>query len=175
VAPREGVLVIACSDYQADPFEIVNERFDVCVLQNFGNIVEPSDEGAASPVEVSMALSKVSDILVLGHTHCMFLERMVLGTGNAPRGSLQLEDSALTELRHLARSRWKLGTKLSNRECAEINVCLQLERLMLLPAVRHKMGAGQFSLHGAVHVGRHVRWLRPIKTATGHSLAFSKS
>ncbi len=172
-APRDGILVIACSDYLANPFEVVDERYEVCVLQNFGNLVEPANGDAASPIEVSLALSKVSDILVLGHTPCVFLERMVLGTGDAPQGCSHLRDVALTSLRRLAHSRWKLGTKLSNRECAEQNVCLQLERLAHLPTVRKKLLAGELKLHGVVRNGQEVRWLRATRTSTGQSHAFS--
>lgn len=172
-APRDGILVIACSDYLANPFDVVDERFEVCVLQNFGNLVEPSDVNVASPVEVSLTLSKVSDILVLGHTPCVFLERMVLGTGDAPHGCSHLGDVALTSLRRLAQSRRKLGPRLSNRECAEQNVCLQLERLTHLPTVRQKLLVGELKLHGVVRIGHQVRWLRATTSSTDHSLAFS--
>lgn len=173
-APRDGILVIACSDYLANPFDVVDERFEVCVLQNFGNLVEQSDDNVASPVEVSLALSKLSDILVLGHTPCVFLERVVLGRGDAPPGCSHLQDDALTRLRRLAHSRRKLGTKLSNRECAEQNVCLQLEKLALLPSVRQKLLVRELKLHGVVRIGQQLRWLRATTTPTDHSLAFGE-
>ena len=142
------------------------------VLQNFGNLVEPAEFEAASPVEVTLALSPVSDILVVGHTPCTFLDKTVLGRSPTPSGCSHLRDATLTDLRHLAHRRWKQGLRLSNQECAEVNVCLQLDQLMRLPGVCRRVHAGDITLHGALIVDETIRWLRATAALHGPSLAF---
>jgi len=170
--PRAGVLVIACSDLLGDPFALIDKRYPVFVLQNFGNMVEHTESDTASPVEVTLALSPISDILVVGHTPCTFLDKTVFGSSPTPNGCLHLRDASLTDLRRLAHRRWKQGLRLSNQECAEVNVCLQLDQLMHLPGVRHRVHAGDIALHGAIIVGEKMRWLRATPALHGPSLAF---
>ncbi len=170
--PRAGVLVITCSDLRGDPFTLIDKRFPVFVLQNFGNLVEPAEPGAASPVEVSLALFPVSDILVVGHTPCSFLDKTVLGRSPKTSGCSHLRDASLTDLRHLAHRRWKQGLRLSNQECAEVNVCLQLDQLIRSPSVNCQVHAEDIALHGAVVEGEKIRWLRATAALHGPSLIF---
>ncbi len=170
--PRAGVLVIACSDLLGDPFTLIDKRHPAFVLQNFGNMVEHAESDSASPVEVTLALSPISDILVVGHTPCTFLDNTVLGSSPTPNKCSHLRDALLTDLRRLAHRRWKQGLRLSNQECAEVNVCLQLDQLMRLPGIRPQVHAGDITLHGVMIVGEKIRWLRATAALHGPSLSF---
>lgn len=70
------VLIVACCDSRVDPAIVMGcEPGDLFVVRNVANLVPPYDSdprlhGTSAALEFGVRGLKVSDIIVLGHSHC---------------------------------------------------------------------------------------------------------
>lgn len=164
------VFFISCSDSRVDPNLITQSKpGELFVLRNAGNIIPPyraqAEGGEAATLEYAIAVLKVKDIIICGHSDC-----------GAVKGLLNPK-----AVEHLSMvSRWLQYGETTRRivsdtygdlkeeelleKAVEVNVLVQLDHLRTHPFVASGLARGTLRLHG---------WVFDI--LHGHVLAFDSS
>lgn len=143
-------LFITCSDSRINPNLITaTEPGELFLLRNIGNLVSPvgAAEGTAvgAAIEYSVAILKVSKIVVCGHSSCGAMAAMLSRTP-LPEGLDHLHDwIEATQVRHLLRS---MPSELSVDELAKLNVLAQLDHVRTYPCVAERVASGALTLSG---------------------------
>ena len=150
-------LFITCSDSRICPNMMTQtDPGELFILRNAGNIVPPygsSPGGEAATIEYAVAVLKIRDLIVCGHSLC---------------GAMQaLLDERQTEKLPAVRS-WLTHAEATRRLIAENydhivlpearlmaaveeNVLVQLENLRTHPSVAASLSRGEVKLHGWVY------------------------
>ncbi|MBI1310338.1 carbonic anhydrase [bacterium] len=150
-------LFITCSDSRIDPSLITQtEPGELFIMRNAGNIVPAygqMTDGVAATIEYAVAVLKVRDIILCGHSHC--------GAMNGLLHPEQIEE--LPAVRH-----WLSHADATARIMAENyqhivdpaarltatveeNVLVQLENLRTHPSVAAASARNSLKLHGWVY------------------------
>ncbi|MCA9672347.1 MAG: carbonic anhydrase [Myxococcales bacterium] len=150
------VLLITCSDSRIDPNLITQcEPGELFIVRNAGNIVPPhgaTASGEAATIEYAVAVLKVKDIIICGHSHCGAM-KAILDPPDAEElpavtGWLGHADATRRIIRenygHLDGAAKLMAT-------IEENVLVQLENLRTLPVVAAALSAGRLHLHAWVY------------------------
>jgi carbonic anhydrase len=153
---KPDALFITCSDSRIDP-NLVTQTApgELFILRNAGNIVPHAGAppgGVAATIEYAVAVLKVKDIILCGHSHC-----------GAMTGLLDPETVAdlpfvRSWLRHAEATRRIVNEHYQHltgearlMAAVEENVLVQLENLRTHPAVERALAQGELSLHGWVY------------------------
>jgi len=158
---REGqnphTLFITCSDSRVLAELITQSKpGDLFVVKNVGNIVPPasavgSTNSTAAAIEFAVAILRVSDLVVCGHSQCGAMDALMQPA--ADRGVMPHLDEWLrvaepvrrviqTEYRHITDA---MGQATA---AAEENVLFALENLHSYPCVEERLADGSLHLHG---------------------------
>ena len=149
-------LFITCSDSRINPNLLTNTRpGDLFILRNAGNIIPPwgaANGGEGATIEYAVAVLKVKDIIVCGHSHCGAMKGLLdldgLGDLPAVRGWLGHAEATRRIMRenysHLEGDALVTGT-------VQENVLSQLENLRTHPTVAASVARGTLHLHGWVY------------------------
>lgn len=160
---KPEVMFIGCSDSRVTPDLMLSTKpGDMFILRNVGNFVPPfkHDEdfhGSAAAIEYAIAVLKVKDIIVCGHSHCGACEALYNEIPNSDsfihiKTWLQLGQKA--KLRTLKNK--KFTTKDEMYRATERNsIRHQLENLLTYPDVVRKLKEKTLNIHG---------WYYDIKT-----------
>jgi carbonic anhydrase len=155
-------LFITCSDSRIDPTRFTSSNpGELFLIRNAGNLVPPygtaAGSGELATIEYAVSVLKVKNIVVCGHSDC--------GAVSAMLHPEKLKDlpSVSAWLAHMERTRRVIHenySELSHEELLEIaiqeNILVQLEHVMMHPAVATRMLRGDLKLFG---------WYFEIQTA----------
>ena len=150
-------LFITCSDSRIDPNLLTQtEPGELFILRNAGNIVPPYGAvqgGEAATIEYAVAVLKVQDIVVCGHSHCGamggLLDRPQLAKLPAVRAWLSHAEST----QRIIDENYEHVTEAAARltVTVEENVLVQLEHLRTHPTVAAALSRKALNLHGWVY------------------------
>lgn len=158
---REGqkphTLFITCSDSRVLAELITQSQpGDLFVVKNVGNIVPPaqvvgSTNSTAAAIEFAVAVLRVSDIVVCGHSQCGAMETLLAPshqTGAMPHLEEWLR--VADPVKRIIQTEYQHLTKDSERAtaAAEENVLFALENLHSYAAVQQRLAEGSLHLHG---------------------------
>ncbi|WP_327140586.1 carbonic anhydrase [Nocardia sp. NBC_01327] len=147
---RPTALFIGCSDARVVPELITqSEPGELFVIRTAGNIVpaySPGSDGVAASIEYAVAMLKVRDIVVCGHSACGAMTALAEGhdlTGApAVAGWLRHADASLARAS-------RTGESVAN--LVRANVSAQLANLATHPSVAAALAAKTLTLRGWVY------------------------
>lgn len=159
-------LFITCSDSRVNPNLITQTNpGDLFIMRNAGNLIPPygsSSGGEAATIEYAIAVLKIKDIILCGHSHCGAMQALL-----NPRSVRQLP-AISAWLGHAEATRRIIREKYHGSVdgdlltlTAEENVLVQLENLRTHPAVAVALATGDLKLHA---------WM--YKISTGEVFAY---
>ena len=150
-------LFITCSDSRIDPNLLTQtEPGDLFILRTAGNIVPPygaPQAGEAGTIEYAVAVLKVPDIVICGHSHCGAM------TGLIHPGTVASLPAVQALLAHAESTRRIIAENYQHLEAEEArltatieeNVLVQLEHLRTHPSVAAALARRALTLHGWVY------------------------
>jgi carbonic anhydrase len=150
-------LFITCSDSRIDPSLLTQTApGEIFIMRNAGNIVPAfgtHQGGEAATVEYAVAVLKVRDIIICGHSHCGAMNGLLHPEtlDELPSVKNWLTHSQATA--RIIRENYAHITDTEARLTATVeeNVLCQLENLRTHPAVAAATSRGELSLHGWVY------------------------
>ncbi len=145
-------LFLGCADSRVVPDLLTNTApGELFVLRNVGNLVPPfepeqSYHGVAAGIEFGVAVLRVKDLVVCGHSHCGAVRALYSPATIAANAATPHIDRWLD----LARPAQIPGPSSpeSLRRTEQRSIVLQLERLLTYPIVRERVESGELCLHG---------------------------
>jgi carbonic anhydrase len=159
-------LLITCSDSRIDPNLVTQtEPGDMFILRNAGNIIPPygsTADGVVATIEYAVAVLKIRDLIVCGHSHCGAMQALLDFEKSPPPGGILkgvLNWFSYAEVtRQIINERYH---DLSGEElltaAVEENVLTQLNHLATHPVVATGLSRGDLRLYG---------WIYQIETGT---------
>jgi carbonic anhydrase len=150
-------LFITCSDSRIDPSLLTQtEPGDLFILRTAGNIVPPygtPQVGEAGTIEYAVAVLKVQDIIVCGHSHCGAMSGLIQPQSIMGLPAVQaLLNHAESTRRIIAENYGHLPDGEARVTATiEENVLVQLEHLRTHPSVAAALGRNALTLHGWVY------------------------
>lgn len=150
-------LFITCSDSRICPNLLTQtEPGELFILRTAGNIVPPYGAvagGEAATIEYAVAVLKVKDVIVCGHSHCGAMAALLHpeSVKELPAVKALLDHAEATRriiaenYGHLEEGRPRLMATI------EENVLVQLEHLRTHPTVAAALSRKQLKLHGWVY------------------------
>ncbi|WP_394825633.1 carbonic anhydrase [Pendulispora albinea] len=149
-------LFITCSDSRINPNLITQTApGELFIIRNAGNIIPPHSPhvgGEAATIEYAVAVLKVKDIIICGHTHCGAMKAVVdpKGLEELPRVAAWLAHTEAT--RQIIREHYQhLEGHARITATVQENVLVQLEHLRTHPLVASRLAGGTLRLHGWVY------------------------
>lgn len=150
------VMFIGCSDSRVTPDLMLNTQpGDMFILRNVGNFVPPfkHDEdfhGTAAAIEYAIAVLKVKNIIVCGHSHCGACKSLY---EDIPETDSLIHVKTWLKLGNKAKERTLKNKKFSTQEemyrATERNsIRHQLDNLLTYPDIVRKLIAGKLKIHG---------------------------
>ncbi len=155
---RPRAMVIACCDSRVNVVSIFEaEQGEFFIHRNIANLVPPHEpdglrHGTSAAVEYAVNSLKVSQIMVVGHSHCGGIAGCdAMCAGNAP--DLDAPDSYVGRWMDLLRSGWEEVRHIEDTEarCEALEkraVLTSLDNLMTFPFVAAAVETGDLALHG---------------------------
>ena len=146
-------LFIACSDSRVAVNVFAStEPGDLFVVRNVGNIVSPAaadglsvaDESEAAAIEFAVAILRVRDIIVCGHSSCGAMGALLRGRGSVAAPHLR------SWLRHAERALGSIPDAEAPGaadQLSQANALLQIEHLRSYPMVARAEKEGALRLH----------------------------
>ena len=152
---KPHTLVIACADSRVDPAIITDTGpGEIFVVRNVANLVPPyrlskGYQGTSSAIEFAVRDLKVSDIVVMGHSHCGGVKAALAGDD----GIASERDFIGPWVAMLHETRDKLLSEPKGSEPAQTalehgGVQQSLENLKTFPWIAERLEAGNLTLHG---------------------------
>lgn len=154
---RPLALFITCSDSRIDPTLLTQtEPGELFIMRNAGNIVPPYGAvqgGESATIEYAVAVLKVNDIIVCGHSHCGAMNGLLqpeqVDKLPAVRAWLNHAEATSRIIQenygHIQEPHARLTATV------EENVLVQLENLRTHPSVAAALGRGELKIHGWVY------------------------
>jgi carbonic anhydrase len=149
-------LFITCSDSRIAPNLITQTQpGELFIIRNAGNIVPPHGPftgGEAATIEYAIAVLKVKDIIICGHTQCAAMSAVIdpESVQGLPRFSAWLQNAEATRQIIHEHYRHLEGNDCLNATVQE-NVLVQLDHLRTQPMVAARIAGGTLRLHGWVY------------------------
>lgn len=153
---KPQALLIGCCDSRVDPALLTDSApGDLFILRNIANLVPPYQKnddyhGVSSSIEYAVCYLNVSDIIVMGHSHCGGIAALMQSAQGEKEGEfigtwVNIAASARDKvIREMADS----SAEKQARACEKEAILVSLKNLMTFPWVRERVGKGQLSLHG---------------------------
>lgn len=154
-AQNPSALFVTCSDSRVVP-ELLTQQDpgDLFVIRNAGNIVPsygPEPGGVSASVEYAVAVLKVSDIVICGHSDCGAMGAIATGQNlehlPAVAHWLRYADSA----KIVVNARQHASPQARRDALVRENVIAQLANLRTHPTVALALEQGVLNLHGWVY------------------------
>ncbi|MBW3598426.1 MAG: carbonic anhydrase [Planctomycetes bacterium] len=150
-------LFITCSDSRIDVSMLTQTKpGELFIMRNAGNIIPPYGAGfggEAATIEYAVAVLKVRDIIVCGHSHCGAMNGLLhpeqVQHLHAVRKFLHHADATARIIKenyqHITDEKARLTATV------EENLLVQLESLRTHPSVAAALSRNELSLHGWVY------------------------
>ncbi|HIO70488.1 MAG TPA: carbonic anhydrase [Campylobacterales bacterium] len=154
---REGqtpkALLIGCSDSRVIPDLVLNTKpGDLFIVRNVGNFVPPYSlsedfHATASALEYGVSVLNVSEIIILGHTHCGACATLHSPekVSNLPHLKKWLKLGEVAKTNAIATK--KQGEELL-RATERFSLITQLDNLLTYPEIKKRVENGSLHLHG---------------------------
>ncbi len=156
-------LVLSCVDSRVDPTTLFQKRAGVFLQsRNAGNIVHPysqaTKEGSsfASALQFAVEILKVKEVIVLGHSQCGGMQKLLKIHDKKPRSKdligawVRVATPAAVEAIKISK---KTGEDV-HTACEKQNVINSIRNLKTYPFVRKAVKAGTLGINGFyVHMG----------------------
>ncbi len=145
-----SVMVIACSDSRVNPSIITKaEPGDLFIVRNVANLVPPYEpnscyHGTSAALEYAVRDLAVSHIIVLGHSHCGGIRRLL--EGDKAEEAREFIDGWML-IADLARG-GGLNDEAAIRAAERNAVTVSLTNLLTFPWVRDRVYDDKLKLHG---------------------------
>ena len=163
---RPEALFVTCSDSRINPNLLTQTApGDLFILRNAGNIVPAYGThygGEAATIEYAIAVLRIRDIIVCGHSDCGAMKALVdpASVADLPAVRRWLEHAETT--RRILKEKYADLSPTSFLEAAvQENVLVQLENLRTHPFVAAALAKKELHLHGWIY-----------RLATGEVLAY---
>jgi carbonic anhydrase len=147
-------LFITCSDSRINPTALTQtEPGEMFILRTAGNIVPPYGAvwgGEAATVEYAVAVLKVRDIVVCGHSHCGAMAGLLNPASIEGLTAVQALLRHAESTQRIVRENYQHVTDPESllKVAVEENVLVQLENLRTHPCVAAALSRGDMKLHG---------------------------
>ncbi len=153
---KPQALLIGCCDSRVDPALLTDcAPGDLFILRNIANLVPPyiknnDYHGVSSSIEYAVCYLEVSDIIVLGHSHCGGIGALMESVKGEEEGEFigkwvniaaSARDKVITEMADHSPEK-------QARACEKEAILVSLKNLMTFPWVKERVSKGQLSLHG---------------------------
>ena len=150
-------LFITCSDSRVNPNLLTQTGpGELFILRTAGNIVPPFGAvwgGEAGTIEYAVAVLRIKDIVVCGHSHCGAMSGLLHPETLTELKAVRelLKHAEATE--RIIKENYSHLTEEAARLTATVeeNVLVQLENLRTHPYVRAALSRGELNLHGWVY------------------------
>ncbi len=154
---RPMALFITCSDSRINPNLLTQtEPGQLFILRTAGNIVPPYGAvhgGEAGTIEYAVAVLKVRDIVVCGHSHCGAMNGLLAPESVSELPAVQALLKHAEATGRIIRENYGHITEPPARLMAAVeeNVLVQLENLRTHPSVAAALSRQDLNLHGWVY------------------------
>ncbi len=151
-----SVLFVTCSDSRIDPSLLTQtDPGAIFIIRNAGNLIPAYGAaigGSTATIEYGVAVLKVKDIIICGHTDCGAMKGLLhpekLQNLPAVKAWLQHAEATVRIVKdHYAHLKDEALFAATIRE----NVLVQLDHLRTHPAVATRLRRGDLRLHGWVY------------------------
>lgn len=149
-------LFITCSDSRINPNLITQTGpGDLFIVRNAGNIVPPHstvNSGEAATIEYAVAVLKVQDVIICGHTYCGVMHGMLHPESLTELPAVTAWLTHVEATRRIVKENYAhLDGQALLTAAVEENVLVQLENLRTLPSVASRLARRDLRLHGWVY------------------------
>ncbi len=150
-------LFISCSDSRINPNLITQtDPGELFIYRNAGNIIPPygaSSGGEAAAIEYAVAVLKVEDIVVCGHSKCGAIGALLHPETVAEMPSIRDWLGHAESTRRIIAENYQhlTGDQARLTAAVEENVLVQLDNLRTHPCVAAAFARQQLNLHGWVY------------------------
>lgn len=150
-------LFITCSDSRINPNLLTQTQpGQLFILRTAGNIVPPYGAvrgGEAGTIEYAVAVLKVRDIIVCGHSHCGAMNGLLAPESIAELPAVQALLKHAEATQRIIRENYGHITDKAARLMATVeeNVLVQLENLRTHPSVAAALSRRELNVHGWVY------------------------
>lgn len=150
-------LFITCSDSRINPNLLTQTQpGQLFILRTAGNIVPPYGAvqgGEAGTIEYAVAVLKVKDIIVCGHSHCGAMNGLLAPESLTQLPAVQAMLKHAEATQRIIRENYTHITEAAARLMATVeeNVLVQLENLRTHPSVAAALSRRELNLHGWVY------------------------
>lgn len=150
-------LLIGCCDSRVDPALLTDcAPGDLFILRNIANLVPPylknnnDYHGVSSSIEYAVCNLEVSDIIVLGHSHCGGIGALMQSVKGEEEGEFigKWVNIAASARDKIVEEMAGKSAKEQARACEKEAILVSLKNLMTFPWVKERVSRGQLSLHG---------------------------
>ncbi|MHA7841636.1 MAG: carbonic anhydrase [Gammaproteobacteria bacterium] len=149
------VLVIACSDSRVDPALLLGcELGELFVVRNVANLVppykqDPRHHGTSAALEFAVMGLVVTDIIVLGHSHCGGI-RALMGAASSKGSDFITTWMSIAEpaKAHVLAHYGNCSAEEQAHRCEKGSLAISLNNLMSFPWIKKRVIDQQLSLHG---------------------------
>jgi len=153
---KPQALLIGCCDSRVDPALLTGcSQGDLFIQRNIANLVPPyskSDDfhGVSSAIEYAVRHLEVSDIIILGHSHCGGIGALLDSAKGKNAGEfiskwISIADSARDKV---VEEMGDLPQEKQARACEKESILVSLKNLTSYPWIQERVAKGQLSLHG---------------------------
>lgn len=148
-------LIISCCDSRVEPAHLFDTQpGELFVVRNVANLVPPYEKdplfhGTSAAIEFAVCHLHVSDIIILGHSHCGGIKALMDGTTCTHKTDfiehwMSISQHAKEET--LAKNPG-LDKEALYHECEKTSAAHSLKNLMTFPWIKTKVQANELALH----------------------------
>lgn len=153
---KPQALLIGCCDSRVDPALLTEcAPGDLFVLRNIANLVPPYKKdndyhGVSSSIEYAVCYLKVTDIIVLGHSHCGGIGALMQSVEGQEEGEFisKWVNIAAPARDKVLREMAGADAEKQARACEKEAILVSLKNLLTFPWVKDRTARGQLTLHG---------------------------
>ncbi|KAH8486962.1 hypothetical protein H0E87_025814 [Populus deltoides] len=152
-------LVFACSDSRVSPSHVLDfQPGEAFMVRNIANLVPAFNQlrysGVGAAIEYAVASLRVENILVIGHSRCGGIERLMTLPEDGSTANDFVDDWVKIGLPAKAKVKAKFGhlrPHEQNHKCEKEAVNLSLINLQTYPYVQERMAEGALALRGGYY------------------------
>ncbi|MEW9919970.1 carbonic anhydrase [Marimonas sp. MJW-29] len=151
-------MVIACCDSRVNVIPMFGaDQGELFIHRNIANLVPPyapdgDHHGTSAAVEYAVRVLKVSNLIVMGHSHCGGIKGCIdMCKGKAP--DLEAKGSFVGRWMDILRPRYDRVADIADEDAQQHAmekqaIVTSLENLMTFPWIEEAVSAGTLTLHG---------------------------